>query len=286
MPYDGLITSYLGSGTAAARPATPNVTPNATVWYFATDTSSLNFYANGSWRSVPVGASVSLADGDYGDITVSGTGTALSIDSGAVSLSKMASVATGTLFYRKTAGTGAPEVQTLATLKTDLGLTGTNSGDQTLTSLGVSTFAQTILDDTDASTVRTTIGLGSLATASTINGGNWSGTDLALADGGTGASTASGARTNLGIDKQNLALPVTFNFTAAGEARFYADEAMTLTQQATSGTGSIAYEKSTAAAPSTFASTSSPITLEAGAWLKATASSVTTIYAVHLKRTA
>jgi len=43
----------------------------------------------------------------------------------------MADVATGTVFYRKTAGTGAPEVQTLATLKTDLGLTGTNSGDQT-----------------------------------------------------------------------------------------------------------------------------------------------------------
>lgn len=43
----------------------------------------------------------------------------------------MADVATGTLFYRKTAGTGDPEVQTLATLKTDLGLIGTNSGDQT-----------------------------------------------------------------------------------------------------------------------------------------------------------
>lgn len=35
----------------------------------------------------------------------------------------MASVATGTIFYRKTAGTGAPEVQTLATLKADIGTT-------------------------------------------------------------------------------------------------------------------------------------------------------------------
>jgi hypothetical protein len=33
------------------------------------------------------------------------------------------------LFYRKTAATGVPEVQTLATLKADLGLVGTNSGD-------------------------------------------------------------------------------------------------------------------------------------------------------------
>ncbi len=39
-------------------------------------------------------------------------------------------VPTATVFYRKAAGTGAAETQTLATLKTDLGLTGTNGGDQ------------------------------------------------------------------------------------------------------------------------------------------------------------
>ena len=76
------------------------------------------------------------------------------------------------------------------------------------------------------------------------------------------------------------------NFTADGEVRFYADVGITLTQQSTSGTGSVAYEKSTAAAPSTFSSTTSPITLEAGAWLKITASSVTDLFAVALKRTA
>lgn len=51
------------------------------------------------------------------------------IADGSITLAKLADVATGTVFYRKTAGSGAPEVQTLATLKTDLGLTGTNSGD-------------------------------------------------------------------------------------------------------------------------------------------------------------
>jgi hypothetical protein len=68
-----------------------------------------------------------------GNVTGSGTGSfATTIAAGAVTLARQADVATGTVFYRKTAGTGSPEVQTLATLKTDLGLTGTNSGDVTL----------------------------------------------------------------------------------------------------------------------------------------------------------
>lgn len=67
-----------------------------------------------------------------GDVTGSGTGSfAATIANSSVTLAKQANVATSTVFYRKTAGTGAPEVQTLATLKTDLALTGTNSGDQT-----------------------------------------------------------------------------------------------------------------------------------------------------------
>ena len=49
------------------------------------------------------------------------------IEDGTVTLAKMADMATSSVIYRKTAGTGIPEVQTLATLQTDLGLTGTNS---------------------------------------------------------------------------------------------------------------------------------------------------------------
>ncbi len=74
-----------------------------------------------------------------------GTGTLpiARIADGAVTLAKQANMATASLVYRKTAGAGVPEIQTLATLKTDLGLTGTNSGDQTITLTGMVTGSGT-----------------------------------------------------------------------------------------------------------------------------------------------
>lgn len=85
------------------------------------------------------------------------------------------------------------------------------------------------------------------------------------------------------LDMQRWAI----NFTADGDAYIAADVAMTVdVGVAAIGTGTLAYEKSTTAAPSTFSSTTLPATLQAGAWLKVSVSSLSGFKAVELKRTA
>lgn len=86
------------------------------------------------------------------------------------------------------------------------------AADKMLYTTGVNTWAESditaagraILDDATAADQRTTLGLGTIATqnanAVAITGGTIAGiTDLAIADGGTGASDAATARTNLGV---------------------------------------------------------------------------------------
>jgi hypothetical protein len=85
----------------------------------------------------------------------------------------------------------------------------------------LTSFARTLLDDGNASTARTTLGLGTIATQAannvSITGGSITGiADLAVADGGTGASTAGGARTNLGLG--SIATQDANNVTISGGA--------------------------------------------------------------------
>lgn len=60
------------------------------------------------------GSGGGVTDGDKGDITVSGSGATWTIDSAAVTLAKMANIATDSLIGRDTAGTGVPEAITLS----------------------------------------------------------------------------------------------------------------------------------------------------------------------------
>jgi hypothetical protein len=135
----------------------------------------------------------SIPSGSY----ASGSISTAAIADNAITFAKIQQVASGVLLGRASAGSG-------------------NVESITLTEAG-----RALLDDADAAAQRTTLGLGTMAVQAAssvaitggtavlssgtisyavINGGIISGiTDLAIADGGTGASTASDARTNLGL---------------------------------------------------------------------------------------
>jgi hypothetical protein len=152
----GNVLTSTGTGWVSAPALGSNLTdPNADRIVFWDDSAGqVAWLTAGSGLTIS-GTTISasgggVTDGNKGDITVSSGGTVWTISNGAVTLAKQANMATSSLVYRKTAGTGAPEINTLATLKTDLGLSGTNTGDQTITltgdvtGSGTGSFAATI----------------------------------------------------------------------------------------------------------------------------------------------
>jgi hypothetical protein len=191
--------------------------------------------------------------------------------------------------------------------------TGTNTGDQVLptrTSLGLATGDNVTFRDVTATRgdgtgvlwLATTGGAYylyfdgtnyNLPDASLVVGGDVNVTDdpydAALWNGSLEVPTKNAVRDKIESLSVGLMAPQEWapNFTAAGDVYIPAVVAMTISQgNATIGTGTLAYTKSTAAAPSTFGAATLPVTLEAGAWLKVSASAVTGFVATHLKRTA
>lgn len=122
------------------------------------------------------------------------------------------------------------------------------------------------------------------------------GTDVAVADGGTGASSAGAARTNLdvyskaevdGLVGDAGVMEWAPNFLDDATVYIPISVAMTIDEgNAALGTGSLAVEKSTAADPDTFSSVTLPEDIEAGAWVKLIVTGVSGFYVPHIVRTA
>ncbi len=225
-----------------------------------------------------------VGDGDYGNITVTGGGTTWTIDAGVVALSQMANLAQDQFIGRVTASTGVPETTTItaaartvlddtttSAMRTTIGLaigTDVQAFDADLSAIAGLTSAadkgiqftgsgtagvfdltaagKALLDDADATAQRTTLGLGTVATESTVpiaKGGTGQTTAKAAYDAlnGAEATVASATTTDLGAassDKVSITGTTTitgFGTVAAGtkrEGRFTG--VLTLTHNATS----------------------------------------------------
>lgn len=100
---------YVSEGTANADKQFV-CTTNAAITIGATNITFTEFSSGGG-----------LADGDYGDITVGGSGTTLTIDNSAVTLAKIQDITTARILGRDTAGTGVVEQLSAAEVLTMLG---------------------------------------------------------------------------------------------------------------------------------------------------------------------
>jgi hypothetical protein len=205
----------------------------------------------------PYKAVVKDGDQNVKTITLGSLATASSVNlssqvSGSLADAYISSAATWNAKI-DTAGEGLSKSSTTLSLNSTI----PSVGDWNFTAIGldnaqnysgvtITSFASTLLDDTSASAARSTLGLGGLATASTINNTNWSGADLAIANGGTGASTAANARTNLGLGSglTTTVQETQINSPGGGDNDQWRERTLTFTNGILTATGSwSAYEE-------------------------------------------
>jgi len=95
-----------------------------------------------------------LADGDYGDIIVSGTGTGINIENGIVTNTKLANMAAGTFKGNITGAPAAPSDVSAANVKTALSLNNVDNTSDASKNTAVATLQNKTLDNTNIITLK------------------------------------------------------------------------------------------------------------------------------------
>lgn len=215
-----MIINLAGALTAARNVICPAIEKLYVVRNATTGGYAVTFKVSGQTGvSIPNGATYVLYVNGTDAVAVTGTmanqlANAVAITGGTISGAAISNVtiaaSASSLGVRDSDGSHVLSIAAGSNLTANTTLTFTTGGttnrtlDISASNVTISTAGAALIDDADASAQRTTLGLGTISTqnsnAVTITGGSISGiTDLAVADGGTGASDAATARTNLGL---------------------------------------------------------------------------------------
>jgi hypothetical protein len=195
----GVISDETGSGALVfgTSPAitTSLTTASTTFALLNTDATTINFGGAADINLSAAGKTVTIA----GNLTVNGTTTTISsttitVDDKNLELGSVASPDNDTADGGGITLKGATD-KTFNWVKATLSWTSSEN-------LNIASGKEYYINGTSVLN-STTLGSGvtgsSLTSVGTITTGTWNGTDIAVADGGTGASTAAGAKTNLGF---------------------------------------------------------------------------------------